>query len=152
MPRRQGRLLGRMVSAHAIGMSGALALAVLGIGQPAEARITGLTYTTTSPVYGGASFGAVGQYEQLDGIATGEVDPNDPANAIITDIALAPRNSRGHVEYSMNISILKPIDMGRGNHTLLYDVVNRGNKVVTNFNIGSTTANPQGDGFLQRGG
>jgi len=156
MPRKSRRLIGWPVSTRALdalAISGALTLAMLGLGQPAEARITGLTITTkTSPAFNGASFGTVGQYEQLDGIATGEVDPNDPANAIITDIALAPRNSRGHVEYSMNISILKPIDMGRGNHTLLYDVVNRGNKVVTNFNIGSTTANPQGDGFLQRGG
>ena len=39
--------------------------------------------------------------------AYGEVDPKDPLNAVITDIELAPRNSRGNVEYSMDISILQ---------------------------------------------
>ena len=90
----------------------------------------------------------MGPYEQIDGVAVGEVDPSDSANAIIQDVALAPRNSRGMVEYSMNISILKPVDMSRGNHTLLYDVVNRGNKVVTGFNIGGSATAP-GDGFLE---
>jgi hypothetical protein len=133
-----------------------LAIALLGIGHLAEARITRIVIQTrTSPAFGGASFGAVGQYEQLDGTAYGEVDPKDPLNAVITDIELAPRNSRGMVEYSMDISILKPIDMSRGNGTLIYDVVNRGNKGITSFNIGGgsgTAAGQQGDGFLESRG
>ena len=129
-----------------------LALAIWGIGNGAEARITQIVITSTqSPVFGGASFGDVGQYEQLDGVASGEVDPKDPLNAIIQDIALAPRNARGMVEYSMDISILKPIDTSRGNHTLIYDVVNRGNKGITSLNIGGNATNP-GDGFLEREG
>ncbi len=149
MPRRQGRL--PTVALCAV-VASWLAGAVFGLGQPAEARITQLTITTrTSPAFEGASFGIVGQYEQLDGTAVGEVDPNDPLNAVIQDIALAPRNARGNVEYSMNISILKPIDMSRGNHTLIYDVVNRGNKLVTNLNIGGNATN-LGDGFLERQG
>src|SRR5215831_17017799 len=84
-------------------------------------------------------------------MAFGEVDPSDPRNAIIQDVARAPRNPRGMVEYSMNISILKPVDQSRGNHTLLYDVVNRGNKVVTGLNIGGSATAP-GDGFLERQG
>jgi Alpha/beta hydrolase domain len=129
-----------------------MAIALLGIGHLAEARITRIVITTVqSPAFGGASFGTVGQYEQLDGTAYGEVDPKDPLNAVITDIELAPRNSRGMVEYSMDISILKPIDMSRGNGTLIYDVVNRGNKGITNLNIGGNATNP-GDGFLEREG
>jgi hypothetical protein len=129
-----------------------LAVALLGIGHLAEARITRIVITSTqSPAFGGASFGNVGQYEQLDGTAYGEVDPKDPLNAAITDIELAPRNSRGNVEYSMDISILKPIDMSRGNGTLIYDVVNRGNKGITNLNIGGNATNA-GDGFLEREG
>ena len=129
-----------------------LGIGLLGIGHLAEARITGIVITTVqSPTFGGASFGTVGQYEQLDGTAYGEVDPKDPLNAVITDIELAPRNSRGMVEYSMDISILKPIDMSRGNGTLIYDVVNRGSKGITNLNIGGNATNP-GDGFLEREG
>lgn len=119
----------------------------------AEARITDITVTTrTSPAFGGASF-AAGPYEQLDGVATGEVDPNDPQNAVITDIALAPRNARGMVEYSMDVSILKPVDQDKGNGVLLYDVVNRGNKIVPGFfNVGTSATNPAGDGFLENQG
>jgi hypothetical protein len=84
-------------------------------------------------------------------MASGEIDPNDPLNAVIQDIELAPRNSRGMVEYSMDISILKPIDTSRGNHTILYDVVNRGNKSSPALNIGGNATNP-GDGFLEAQG
>jgi Alpha/beta hydrolase domain len=133
----------------ALAASGAL---LIGLAPPAAARITGITITAkTSPAFSGQSFGSVGQYEQLDGTATGEIDPNDPLNAVIQDIELAPRNARGMVEYSMDISIWKPIDTSRGNHTILYDVVNRGNKNSPAFNIGgSTTA--VGDGFVEQQG
>ena len=76
---------------------------------------------------------------------------NDPLNAVIQDIELAPRNARGMVEYSMDISILKPIDTSRGNHTILYDVVNRGNKSSPALNIGGSATNA-GDGFLEAQG
>src|SRR5438034_1074974 len=39
-----------------------------------------------------------GPYEHIFGLIHGELDPNDPKNAIITDIKLAPRNARGKVE------------------------------------------------------
>jgi hypothetical protein len=56
------------------------------------------------------------------------------------------------VEYSMDFSILKPINTSRGNHTILYDVVNRGNESLPSLNIGVTAAKPQGDGFLESEG
>ncbi len=119
----------------------------------AQARITGISIThRTSPAFGGATF-AAGPYEVLTGTATGEVNPNDPLNAVITDIDLAPRNSRGMVEYSMDVSILKPIDESQGNHVLLYDVVNRGNELAPAFlNVGVSATAPAGDGFLENRG
>src|SRR4030095_15176923 len=129
-----------------------LAIALLSISQLAEARITKLVIQSrTSPAFGGASFGNAGQYEQLTGVAYGEVDPKDPLNAVITDIELAPRNSRGKVEYSMDFAITKPIDMSRGNGTLLYDVPNRGNIRSPELNVGGNATNI-GDGFLEREG
>jgi hypothetical protein len=129
-----------------------LAVALLGIGRPAEARITRIVIENRiSPAFGGALFGNVGQYEQLTGVAYGEVDPKDPLNAVITDIELAPRNSRGKVEYSMDFAITKPIDMSRGNGTLLYDVPNRGNIRSPELNVGGNATNI-GDGFLEREG
>src|ERR1700730_18640560 len=122
------------------------AMPVLGLAWPAEARITSLTLAADTPsAIAAGSYGRVGAYEQLDGVATGELDPHDPQNAIIQDIELAPRNARGNVEYSTVVSILKPVDPSRGNHTLLYDVVNRGNKVITCWNVPDSATAP-GDG------
>jgi hypothetical protein len=52
-------------------------------------------------------------YEKLTGRFFGELDPKQALNAVITDIALAPRNARGMVEYSATFTILKPVDMAR---------------------------------------
>jgi hypothetical protein len=131
---------------------GALACVVT---TPADARITKIVISKVeSPALGARSFGTVGQYERLDGVAYGEVDPRAPLNAVIQDIALAPRNARGMVEYTMDVSILKPIDTSRGNRTLLYDVVNRGNRVAPErFNIvAKADTSGVGDGFLQSHG
>ena len=65
-------------------------------------------------------------HERISGKAYGELDPADPKNAIITDIALAPRNARGKVEYVATFTLVKPLDMSRSSGVLLYTVVNRG--------------------------
>jgi len=107
-------------------------LPLLVIGDPpdvAEARITKIQITTTeSPTFGGYSWPGVGQYEKIVGKAFGEVDPFDPKNAVIVDIQLAPRNSGGKVEYSFDFYILKPIDLSRGAHKVMYEPPNRGGK------------------------
>ena len=56
------------------------------------------------------------------------LDPNLPANAEIVDLKLAPRNGRGDVESSADFYLLKPVDPGRGNGRLFYEVGNRGGK------------------------
>src|SRR5437867_8501938 len=95
----------------------------------AEARITRIEITRVeSPAFDGRTFGDVGQYEKLVGVAHGEVDPDHPLNAIITDIELAPRNDRGLVEYDIDVYILKPKDMSRGNRMIFYEAPNRGTK------------------------
>lgn len=125
------------------------ASAFIGFVSGADARITRIDLGAPTSPFGNQSFGSVGQYEQIDGIAYGEIDPRDPLNAVIQDIDLAPRNARGKVEYSTKVSILKPVDESRGNHTMLFEIVNRGNKLDPGtFNVGATTANPAGDGFL----
>jgi hypothetical protein len=107
-------------------------LPLLVIGGPpdvAEARITKIQITTTeSPTFGGYSWPGVGQYEKIVGKAFGEVDPFDPKNAVIVDIQLAPRNPGGKVEYSFDFYILKPIDLSRGAHKVMYEPPNRGGK------------------------
>ena len=72
---------------------------------------------------------------------------------MITDIELAPVNDRGMVEYSMDIFILKPIDLSAGNHRLLYDFNNRGQMRIGFLNDATptndpTTAKDAGTGFI----
>jgi len=66
-----------------------------------------------SPTFDGVSFGEIGQYEKLVGRAFGELDPESSLNTVITDLALAPRNAHGKVEYVVDIYILKPVDATR---------------------------------------
>src|SRR5918994_4827800 len=93
----------------------------------AEAHITRIVIDparSESPTFEGRVFGPdgrVGPYEKLRGKAFGEVDPDDPRNAVITDLKLARRNARVKVEYSMDIFILKPIDLRKGNHKIFLD-------------------------------
>ena len=87
-----------------------------------------LITSTESPTFGGYSWPGVGQYEKIVGKAFGEVDPTDPKNAVIVDILLAPRNARGKVEYAFDFYILKPIDLTKGAHKVMYEPPNRGRK------------------------
>jgi hypothetical protein len=99
--------------------------------RPARAKVTRIVIDrakSESPTFGGKSFGNVGPYEKIVGRAYGELDPKDPHNAIIQDIQLAPRNSRGMVEYVATFTLLKPVDMAKASNVLLYEVVNRGRK------------------------
>ena len=104
---------------------------------PADAHLTKIQITTKeSPTFGGYSWPGVGQYEKIAGKAFGELDPTDPKNAVIVDLQLAPRNARGYVEYSFDFYILKPIDLTKGNHKMLYEPPNRGGKTISAFNRG----------------
>jgi len=132
---------------------------------PSEARITEIKIdpmTSEKPTFKDTagvprSFGNVGTYDKLRGKAFGEVDPTDRRNALITDIALAPRNVRGMVEYSMDIYILKPSDLHLGNHKLFMEVNNRGSKLFGSLNLSGggnnpTTAADAGGAFLMNQG
>jgi hypothetical protein len=112
-----------------------------------DARVVKITITAKeSPTYSGQSFGAVGQYERIIGTATGEIDPNDRHNAIIQDVQLAPRVN-GKVQYTASFTLVKPIDMSKGNGALFYNVNNRGNRNFP-YNMGGEL----GDGFMQSRG
>ena len=106
---------------------------------------------------GGQTFGDVGRYERIDGVAHFAVDPAHPDNGVIADIGLAPRNGGGLVEFSADFRIVKPVDNDHGNGRLLLDVVNRGKELaLKNINSapdGPPDADPHpGNGFLMRYG
>ena len=121
--------------------------------RPGIQRIEVDPKRSESPTFEGRSFGGVGQYEKLRGTAYGELDPTDPRNAVITDIALAPVNERGMVEYSTDIFILKPINLDLGNRRVILDFNNRGGMRVGLLNgaraiNNPTTAADAGTGFV----
>jgi len=91
--------------------------------------ITGFAIASDESFAAGQDFGA-GPYRRLAGIARGALDPADPRNAGITDLALAPRNAAGFVDYATEVVILRPAEPARGNGRLLYDVTNRGRKMI----------------------
>jgi Alpha/beta hydrolase domain len=133
-------------------------LALAGAAPPAQARVIEFVVDATErPTFGGASFGAVGQYERISGHIVGEVDPRDPRNAIIVDIGLAPLNARGMVTYSTDFQLLRPVERGRSNR-LIYEITNRGRtnalQVLNDSDTGNdlTTAGDPGNGFLMRQG
>ena len=123
-----------------------LAAAVVGalsLASAADAHITRIEIVAKeSPTFGGYSFPAVGQYEKIVGKAFGELDPNAPGNTVIVDLELAPRNARGRVEYSFDFYILKPIDLRRGAHKVMYEPPNRGNKTHGGLNRGAAGNDP----------
>src|SRR5262245_58806846 len=101
----------------------------------ADAKLVKFVVTAKeSPTFGGYSWPGVGQYKKLVGMAYGELDPNDPKNSGIVDIQLAPRNANGKVEYSHTFYILKPIDLTKGAHRVMYEPPNRGGKTVSALN------------------
>ncbi len=120
--------------------------------------VTELVIQTRSRVLDGKPFGAVGAYEKLAGTMRFAVDPAHERNARVTDIALAPRNAQGRVEFSADFYLLKPVDASRGNRRLLLDCVNRGRKVVLGMlNSAPRVPDPSteaefGNGFLMRQG
>src|SRR5215472_15663670 len=88
----------------------------------------------------GTEFGSAGAYELLRGLA------------------LAPKESDGHVRFAGEFLILKPVDLVRGNRRLFFDWGNRGNKrALQFFNDAPHSNDPRtvahaGNGFLLRRG
>ena len=116
--------------------------------------VTSIDIRERGPYGGGITFGETGAYEQLDGTVHFAVDPANPANNLITDLELAPRNQAGLVEFSADFRILRPVDRRKGSHNLFFDVVNRGN-VLSLRRINSAPGNAHmdpGNGFLMRRG
>ncbi|HEU4427380.1 MAG TPA: alpha/beta hydrolase domain-containing protein, partial [Myxococcota bacterium] len=107
-----------------------------------------------SDAFGGASFGSVGSYERIDAVAYVTLDPAHDRNRAIADLALAPRDENGRVAYDTDVTILRPKSATAANRTLLYEVVNRGNRlalgVLNDAPRGVALADPAsaGNGFV----
>src|SRR6266536_608630 len=135
-----------------------LILALVLTASIAEARVVRLRIERREVVLHGTAFGAAGPYEKLVGKVDFGLDPEAPANEVIVDLKLAPRNARGEVESSADFYLLKPVDPRRGNGRLFYEVGNRGGKaMLVTFQKASASFDPAteaefGDGALMRQG
>lgn len=96
----------------------------------AKAEVIEVRFGAPEPYAEGRSFGAVGPYVFIKGVAKGELDPKDERNKVIVGFDKAPLNARGMVEYETDIHILRPADMSKGSGRLLFEAPNRGNKVL----------------------
>ena len=96
----------------------------------AEAGVTRLEVTRREAVLNGRAFGLAGPYEKLIGRVHFALDPREARNQGIVDLALAPKNAAGLIEFSADFYLLKPVDPARGNGRLFYEAGNRGTKRI----------------------
>ncbi len=143
------------------GIAGAAVLgAVLvgGFAVDASAEVVGFEIRERSDLLDGRPFGLAGPYERIVGVVHFAFDPENDANRIIADIALAPVGGDGRVEMSADFHLLRPKVMGKGRGTLLLEVNNRGRKGLLGYfnmaagSLAPTTEAHFGDGFLMRHG
>ena len=102
--------------------------------------IVSIEIKSVEPLAEGVAFGPVGPYEKVIGVAHGEVDPRAASNKGIALIDKAPVNARGLVEYVTDFYILRPRDPAKGKGRILYEVNNRGRKML----FGNIADGPQG--------
>ncbi len=136
----------------------ALAACLLITAAGARAEVVGVTITKRTPVADGQAFGRTGPYEKLQGTIEIALDPANPRNTRIADLDRAPRGADGRVHATADLFVLQPVDRARGNGTLLFEIANRGAKLMLGrFNRAPGSADPtsaadMGDGFLMREG
>ena len=64
--------------------------------------------TASSEFAGGRSWGGFGIYEQIDGLVTFGIDPENCANRSIIDIDQATTDENGLVTFTSDFTILQP--------------------------------------------
>jgi hypothetical protein len=95
-----------------------------------------------------------GPYERIVGRAYYAVDPKSAANRAVADIALAPTNAQGQVEFSGDFLVVRPKDPHKSRGAVFLEVVNRGVPQSLFLISGAELNNPaperweMGDGFL----
>ena len=132
-----------------------LAAALLCIAASAAfAHVLRVEVTSREDVLGGRAFGERGGYERITGRVIFSVAVANPHNRRIVDLEHAVNLKDGAVEFSADVTILRPKDAARANATLLLEVPNRGRARIVHmldggdWNVGSSA----GDGWLLRHG
>jgi hypothetical protein len=74
----------------------------------AHAAVERIQVVERVPFAPGVTFGEVGAYEKIRGIAYYALDPKAAANASIVDLKKAPRDKKGRVLFSSEFVLLRP--------------------------------------------
>lgn len=139
------------------------AIAVFGFllvfgGHEARAELVSVTVAEQRPFAEDKAFGDRGAYEILRGRLTYAIDPADARNAVIADIANAPRDSNGKIAVGADFVMMRPIDAAKASGRLVYEVTNRGNLgILSALNDARPSNDPKtaeeaGNGFLFESG
>lgn len=126
----------------------------------AEARVVRVVVDRREPIGGGHVFGTGGPYERIVGKIFIALDPKNPHDTQIVDLALAPRNAQGEVEAWADFVMLRPTTVRQGAGAALIEVVNRGGggATISTFsrdarrNLSPDSAAYYGDALLMRMG
>ena len=146
------------------------------------ARVVRMEILERLPFANGMEFDDVGAYEFIRGRLHYAIDPAHERNRAVVDLHLAnegrlradlmrivdgqmvegigndPRDESGHVTFTGDFVLLKPLDLSKGNHRLLYDVNNRGNLLMLGYYNNAAGSNRPlskahaGNGWLMRQG
>jgi hypothetical protein len=105
-----------------IWVSAALGATSLAWVSVSDAKVTRIVVDTTTNI--------VGQpYVEVTGRAFGELDPNDPHNTLITDIANPLALTNGKAQYIASFRLRMPSDLSLVSGVMWHDVPNRGGNV-----------------------
>jgi len=109
-----------------------------GVQQRAAGVVDRFEVVSTADAWGGVTpAGAAGPYTVVTGVVHGRLLPTHPDNAGIVDLANAPRDADGYVDYTTDAVILRPKSASTARRVLFYDVVNRGSKPALSSFIGA---------------
>src|SRR5579862_5106789 len=83
-----------------------------------SAEVVRVEISSSKPWLEGRALGKAGAYEKLQGRIYFALDPESPASRRIADVALAPRNAQGRVEFSSDFVVLRPRDPALARHSV----------------------------------
>ncbi|WP_425053888.1 alpha/beta hydrolase domain-containing protein [Psychromarinibacter sp. S121] len=117
-----------------------------------------LDIATDTPFAGGASFGDTGPYRLITGRALLAIRPDEIGADGIYHADRIETDAQGRIRAEADVFLMTPADPAKGNGTLLFEFINRGNKrALQFFNMGAPgntprTAADAGDGWLMAQG
>jgi len=95
-----------------------------------QAKVTHIDIQSTSLYQNGKKFDNIGTYDLLKGKAYFEIDPLTAINQAVIDVELAPRDEKGMVHFSTDITLIIPTDKSKINGSLIYEFNNRGGMLL----------------------